>query len=50
MKELKCQAMVMEDAWREERRRTEEVANMREELEKRKFELMETQRCVNILV
>lgn len=46
VKELKSQAKGMEEAWREDRRRTEEVANLREELEKRKFELLETQRCV----
>ncbi|KAK4703821.1 hypothetical protein P7C70_g2386, partial [Phenoliferia sp. Uapishka_3] len=45
VKELKAQAKVMDDAWREERKRTEEVAGLREELERRRFELMETQRA-----
>ncbi|KAL8290377.1 hypothetical protein RQP46_002635 [Phenoliferia psychrophenolica] len=45
VKELKAQAKIMEDAWKEERRKTEEIAGLREELERRRFELIETQRA-----
>lgn len=46
IKELTDQAKKMETKWREDRRQTEEITKTREELEKRRLELVESQRWV----